>query len=836
MSNKKQILKLYAVTFIGLTQIAYLDGQVPSIANNKPALKKPLISHLFNQQSLAKSKTSPPASSATTAQKTAVTIGNQVTGQQAPNVSLFKQSEHVTPQKAVPLAPQAISDSSQEDIPSIYLNFEDASLASIVNYLGEEKKINILPHKDLEATKVTLTTRNPMTLDRAWNVLLTLLDINGFSIIQVGKIYRVVRSQENGQVPLPIYSSATGTEPEDLPDSDIIIRYVYFFNNMKAESAKNILSSMISEQNIIENRDLNICIIKDKALSIKSAMKIIKELDAGGLREAIEMVPLTWANAENVKQLFSDIIGEEHDARTIRFTSIKKSKESTFFSSETKIYPEPIKNALVLMGTQKNIDRIKFFIKKYIDVPIEDAQSRLHIKELKYMKAEELQPILESIIQPPRGTGGSEKAMVIEGGYKVFEDVIFASESAEPASGKGYGNGNRLIIACNREDWRRLDEFINKIDKPAPEAAIEVMIVDASINLIRELGAQMHNLRGKNFAHTVQGDFTHLNPQSKLSKDTSFRLIDLARGGQDEGEGQVGATMLTLGRAAAENENIWAFIKTLINTNNSHIISQPYLVANNHQHCRVSVSQIAQVVGKFDKSFTTNNPVRVREPIPAEVAVDLTPHINLTGTIDLDLDITIDEFREISDAQPTVTRRKLITKAAMAAGEVLILGGLTRNTHSESYRRTPILSSIPIIGNFFKSKSKTNAKQNLYVFIRPTIIKPHFEGAPDEYSQLKLDYAKLQVLRADEYAKDNDPIQRWFFKPTDQTIKERLSDAASGIVRPIDKYIYGKNRPRMVNLQEDPFFKVSAALEQSRILREQRRRDEAKRRAIIKHS
>jgi hypothetical protein len=137
--------------------------------------------------------------------------------------------------------------------------------------------------------------------------------------------------------------------------------------------------------------------------------------------------------------------------------------------------------------------------------------------------------------------------------------------------------------------------------------------------------------------------------------------------------------------------------------------------------------------------------------------------------------------------------------------------------------KTPLLADVPILGNLFKSKTKKKAESNLYIFIRPSIIKPRFEGQPDEYTQLKLDYAKLQVMRNDTYIPDGDPIQRWFFSPTHQSVKERVTDAGKGILRPVDKYIFGYDRPKSVKIKDDPYFKVTEALEKSRLQREGRK-------------
>ena len=88
-----------------------------------------------------------------------------------------------------------LEEEEEEGEADIYLNFENATLSSVIMYLAEQRKINIVPEKKLEAIKVSLTTRTPLTLRRAWNVLLTLLDMNGYAILQVNDLYRVVAAK-----------------------------------------------------------------------------------------------------------------------------------------------------------------------------------------------------------------------------------------------------------------------------------------------------------------------------------------------------------------------------------------------------------------------------------------------------------------------------------------------------------------------------------------------------------------------------------------------------------------------------------------------------------------
>ncbi len=758
-----------------------------------------------------------------------VTFG-ETPGQEQTNTSTQSSSTQSSSSLALPTIreegdnPVAEGQESKKEaeVADIYLNYNAASLSSVVNDLGERKNINILPHKDLEAVKITLSTRTPLTLTRAWDVLLTLMEMNGFTIVNVDGIHRVVLSKDNVQEPLPTYSSLEygtkkGVEPEDLPDNDMIVRYIYFFKNIKAEVAQTILRQMFTDEKATQiNKDLNACIIKEQCSNIKAALKIVKELDTGGLRESIQVIELKFADAQTIADLFKDVLGGgQEEQRTIRFSPLSAQQEKRYFSSTTRIFADQSKNTLILLGTEANIQKIVTFIKKNLDVPIGDADSRLHIKELRHAKAETLRPILENIVRPPKGQG-SEKSAVV-GEYKFFEDVLIANETAEAATEGKRGSGNRLVISCNQDDWSRLERFIEKLDKPQPQVAIVVVIIDISIQQNKELGTEMLNFRGKAPGLGINEiDFQNLDDVTPLTKTVDGKVVsNLAALPPATGAGS--PSFVTLGGATTANQSIWAVIRSVFNLTNSHVISQPFLVANNYQPCTVDIKETRRIPGP---GVSSHGEARSNQLIDVSAAtkVVLTPSINVDGIVDLDLEVDADAF--IGNAtnvdDPSKTTRSIKTRVSLMTGEVLVLGGLTRGDQSENHYRTPILADIPILGNFFKSKTKEKTESNLYIFLRPSIIKPRFEGEPDEYTQLKLDYAKLQMMRNDTYSRDSDPIQRWFFKPTNQSIKSKVAETKRGIFRPIDDFTYGRQRPSSVRIAEDPFYKVSEAIEKTR--------------------
>lgn len=693
--------------------------------------------------------------------------------------------------------PQATQPSEDDEI--ISLNFEKTSLAAIVNFLAERKNINIVPHKDLATATISLHNYKPLTLGQAWNMLPTLLEINNFTMNKVGNLYRIVNSKESGKEPLKIYSSATGTMPRMLPDTDQMIRYIYFLHNIKVEVAHSILANMFADRSAVEiNRDLDVLFIKEKALNIKSAMQIIEELDLSSLRQSFEIIQLNYENPVTIARLFNDqLLGKKNQPDSgIRFLSLNKS-ESSYFSPNVKIMPDPQRNALILIGQDRDTKRIKDFINQFLDVE-PTAESRIHVRDIKYLPAENVQKMIASIIKPPPGISQDQQ-------NKYFEDVNIIAET--PGDGSSpYGSGNRIIVTCGKDDWRRIEKLINKLDRPTPQVALEILVVDVSSDLNRQLGAQFrqktpHNLLGSNVSYGTS--MLVNNPPSPV---TGSSMIE-------GGLPNITGPAVSIGPA----DNIWAVLKGQMNETNTNVIAQPFAIVSNRKEFIASSGKTQLVAGKFGNVQGLRN----QEESTASNSVKITPSINSTGIVDLKIDLDFSDFDEsgtvIAEVGNKSLDRSITTRASMAEGEVLVIGGLTRTKQLETMYETPFFSKIPILGILFKWKKKTSIKQNLYVFIRPSIVKPEFTGVPDDYTQFKVDYAKRQVFNFQSYGKGVDPIDHFFFKPRKSSISQTLESTRANRFSWIDNFTERKHQPSSVNSTKDPGVQQSEVLQQKKL-------------------
>jgi general secretion pathway protein D len=67
--------------------------------------------------------------------------------------------------------------------------------------------------------------------------------------------------------------------------------------------------------------------------------------------------------------------------------------------------------------------------------------------------------------------------------------------------------------------------------------------------------------------------------------------------------------------------------------------------------------------------------------------------------------------------------RRIETSVMIPSGNTLVMGGLVNNTKNKSYIKVPVLGDLPGIGLAFRKESKSQNKQNLLIFITPTIVE-----------------------------------------------------------------------------------------------------------------
>jgi len=181
-----------------------------------------------------------------------------------------------------------------------------------------------------------------------------------------------------------------------------------------------------------------------------------------------------------------------------------------------------------------------------------------------------------------------------------------------------------------------------------------------------------------------------------------------------------------------------AFIELLEQQGDTRVLSSPRVSTLNNQKAVIKAGTDEFFVTDVSSntvtgtSSTTSRDVELT-PFFSGIALDVTPQISENGEVTLHIHPTVSE---VTDQQKILTvsgetdtlplafseirESDSIVKAR--SGQIIVIGGLMRNSMTDESFGTPLLSKIPGIGNLFKSKRSVERKTELVILLKPVVI------------------------------------------------------------------------------------------------------------------
>ncbi len=661
----------------------------------------------------------------------------------------------------------AVRPATATDNPAdaIEINFDNAELQNVLNWIADVFKVDFLSEdavnppppnaKVVSGNKITFKTQKPLTKRQVWDLFLTFLDLFGLTLVKspTPNLYKVVNTDPKlarsaNRSPLNAFINVKWS---CIPETDERIRYIYFIRNSSLATLQGLIDSFRSTTSTLSTLpDLNAFVLTDKALNVRAIMQLVEELDSTSSPEALSVLKLQHADAEEVKTFYENLTKTE-DPRGLaaRILGAKKTPSAIYFPDNTRVFAERRTNTLIILGTQEGIQKVEDFIINYVDTEIKVPYSPLYIYELQYTKAEDMATILANVTKfaadsPAAQSGG------VRDGDKYLRPMTFQPEPS----------GNRLLISCEKEDYLKVREIIKQLDVKQPQIAVEVLIVNATASDDRELGVQIRNKNSAVFGNGINAQTSGFplaagfsSPIIDAAGTLMGNLVQLAQGQTP------GATLISI---SDKVNSVWAIFKLLENQVNLTVISNPFLVTVNNYAAQVSLGETRRVkTGEVQSQLTT-----VTEgDVTANLTVQITPLINSAGNINLQINISVDSFTDATDPTSATRDTKTVkTNANVGNGEVLAIGGLLKTNENDTTSKVPLLGDIPLFGWLFKNKTKLRTKDNLLIFISPRVIEPKLEGGVGNYTLDKTEHAKHIMRDMRQVPERRDIIHRWFFK------------------------------------------------------------------------
>jgi len=181
-----------------------------------------------------------------------------------------------------------------------------------------------------------------------------------------------------------------------------------------------------------------------------------------------------------------------------------------------------------------------------------------------------------------------------------------------------------------------------------------------------------------------------------------------------------------------------AFLELLELQGETRVLSSPRVSTLNNQKAVIKAGTDEFFVTDVSSntvtgtSSSTSRDVELT-PFFSGIALDVTPQISAEGEVTLHIHPTVSEVRDQqkvltvsgeTDTLPLafseIRESDSIVKAR--SGQIIVIGGLMRNSVTDERYGTPGLSKIPGIGNLFKSRRAIERKTELVILLKPIVI------------------------------------------------------------------------------------------------------------------
>lgn len=636
----------------------------------------------------------------------------------------------------------------------VTMDFDGVDIKVFVKFIADITRKNFIMDEKVNG-KVTVISPRKMSLDEAYQVFLSVLDVNGFATVNMGSVIKVVLAADAA-------SKSIGTSM-DLPRrrEDVLITQIIPLKHADANDMKTLFQPLLSKgsSQLMAYPQSNMLIITDTKSNIRKMMEILKFIDVTGFSEDFRIFPLAHASAADLGAKLQDILSDDRGAdrtpgrRTFGGTRAGLVSER----SKARIIPYERTNSLIVLASAIDMAGIQSLVQK-LDIPTPSGKEDIHVYYLQYARAEDLVKVLTDMPTPSRSEGSQaanpQAPQDVTQAPRAGVRSTVNSEKVKISSDK---ETNSLIIFADPDAYKSILDTIRYLDIPRKQVYVKAAILEVNQNHSLNFGVEWSFF--EDFAYDsgnrVGGVFGRTGSKFVNSLD------DLPSGAL---LGVVGeAITVTKGSTSITFPNMTAFISAMAADTDVNILSTPQIITMDNKEAEIKVgANVPYLTREQTDSTNLDNTVRSYDYRDVGVTLRLTPQINQQGNIRLELfqeNTSLVEGTGEQQYAPTTLKRSAKTTVTVKDGTNIVIGGLIGDTITRGESGVPILRSIPLLGYLFKSNSRRTEKTNLYIFLTPKIIDTDDKAAglfTEKYGEAKKTVGK-EIPGNEKEKADADP-------------------------------------------------------------------------------
>lgn len=551
-------------------------------------------------------------------------------------------------------------------------NLQDADIISVINEVSLETGKNFIVDPRVNG-KITLVSSKPIKPQEVYDIFLSVLSMLGYSAIPSGDVIKIVPNMESTE-----YATRIATNKTPGKGDEVVVRVIPL-ENVSANQLIPVVRPLLPQwSNITAYTPGNVIILVGRASNLERIVNIINNVDKSADNN-IEVVPLRQASAAQMATVLNNL---------------QNAARANGDTSQISIAADERSNNILLSGNKSARMRVRMLISQ-LDTPSSGSKGNTEVIYLKYLQAKNFAPILGKIAQNLMGKDSGNRDVTTTAS-NTSSNTSSAGKSKEPenlTNIQAEPSTNSIIITAPPTMMSALNAIVAKLDIRPAQVLVEGIIVEINQDDLKNLGIQWGAL-----------------PSSSLPSP--------GPGFQPFGEGVIGII---------PRMQVQAVLSILQNKNNVNVLSTPSVVVLDNHKATLDIGQDVPVqTGQYATTGTSStvSPFTTTGYRKVALSLDVTPQINLGNSVRLSVKLKNDTLQNPSNPGPTplINTSQIANSVIVNSCDILVIGGLIRNSISESIDKIPILGDIPGVGLLFQRKTRELQKKNLVVFLKPVIM------------------------------------------------------------------------------------------------------------------